>query len=116
MDPITTQDSSGLEEPPMVIPVESPPPRPGRPGPNILMAFVWWLVLLGSQLAIVFVFAILIAIATLVLPNQKVIEATDRGAGWSGPFDAPWVTMVLFSAATGATVLVASLIVVALHR
>src|SRR5262249_51411145 len=116
MDPITTQDSNGLEEPPMVIPVEGPAPRPSRPGPDILMAFVWWLLLFLSSEAIGLGALIIVVMNGLAERGAQGLSSLIQESGAEGLYDLPGAIPVLFLTGTGGTLLVASLIVAILFR
>lgn len=116
MDPVTSQDSSAPDEPPMVIPVEGPPSRPRLPGPNILMAFVWWLVLFLTSQAIGVGALIIIVMIGFAERGAEELSSLVQESGAEGLYDLPGAIPVLFLTGTGGTLLVASLIVAILYR
>src|SRR5262249_9227637 len=87
------------ELPPEVIPVEPPLVQPARPGPNIAMAFLWWLTLLAAQIGLSVLAVVGIIVTLLIVHGRKGLTPNL--------FDSPGALLTLIITATGGTVLVA---------
>jgi membrane protease YdiL (CAAX protease family) len=95
--------------PPEVIPVEPPLVRPARPGPNIWMALLWWLLLLLGQTGIVVVAGVIIGVVAVVARGGKPVPPDEV-------LELPGAALGLIVAATGGVMLIAAAVVGVMFR
>jgi membrane protease YdiL (CAAX protease family) len=86
-------------------PDEAPLALPVRPGPNILMASLWWLVMLGVQIVVSIAAAVVIVIIGMATLGPQKFQAEMQKPGSTALFDLPGAILVFFLAATGGTFL-----------
>jgi membrane protease YdiL (CAAX protease family) len=104
------------EEAPLVYPVEPPLPRPVRPGPNIFMALVWWLLVLVAQFVITIGAVVVLVIVAMVTKGPREFQESMKNSGPNAFFDLPGAITVLFVTGGSAILFVAGAIVAILFR
>ncbi len=115
MDPVKSPIPPDSDEPPLVIAVEEPSPRPDRPGPNIFMALAWWLLLFVTT-QVIGLGAIVIIIGIAVADRGvKGLDALMQESGVNALYDVPGAIEILFLAGSGGIILVAGSLVAILY-
>ncbi|HLW65633.1 MAG TPA: type II CAAX endopeptidase family protein [Gemmataceae bacterium] len=97
---------------------DAPPPevRPARPGPNIWMACVWWLLLQATQIAIGIGVAIILLVISAVQHGPQSLQAQMQKEGAAAISNVPGAVTILFVAGSGGTLLVGAVLVAILFR
>lgn len=101
---------------PEVVAVEPPVVAPARPGPNIVFAVLWWLLLLAVQIGATIAAVIVVVVIVVVLRGPNGLQNAAQGP--SGPLmlEVPGATFVYFFFATFATLLTGVAVVALLYR
>jgi len=118
LDPITAQRNTSGESADSPLAEEAEPPvvQPARPGPGIVMAVVWWLLLMAVQIAVGIGVAVILAIIIVVQHGPEYLQSEMNKSGPNVLFEAPGATAILFFAGTGGNLLFAAGLVAILHR
>jgi len=118
LDPIIARRKTSRDsvDTPLVEEAEPPVVQPARPGPGIVMACVWWLLLLAMQLVIGLGVAVILVIMIVIQHGTEYLQNEMNKSGPNVLFEAPGAAAILFFAGTGGNLLFAAGLIAILHR